>query len=83
MQIRERESEEPSLLGDLSMLNIWKQQVLRSLDIGREGNLEVGMEQSTMDWQKCLIERLRHFHVFGILNQEASKKPQENKWHGR
>ena len=47
--ICERESEEPSSLGDLSILNIWKQQVLPSLDVGGEDSLEVRMEESIMD----------------------------------
>ena len=42
--ISERESEGPSSLCDFSILNIWKQQVLPSLDVGGEGNLEVSME---------------------------------------
>ena len=59
--ISERESEEPSTLGDLSILNTWKQQVLPSLDVGGEGNLEVSMEESIMDWQLALIEEVKTF----------------------
>ena len=51
--IREKESEKTSSLGDLSILNIWKQQVLPSLDVGGEDSLEdsleVSMEESNMD----------------------------------
>ena len=54
--IREKQSEEPSSLGDLSVLNIWKQQLLPSLDIGGEDNLEV-----SMDWQLSLIEETKIF----------------------
>ena len=57
--LRERESEKTSSLGDLSILNIWKQQLLPSLDVGGEDNLEVSMEESTMDWQLSLIEEVK------------------------
>ena len=57
--IRERESKEPSLLADISILNIWKQQVLPSLDVRWVDNLEMSMEESTMDWQFSVIEEVK------------------------
>ena len=51
--------------------------MLPSLDVGWKGNLEVSMEESTMDRQLALMEEVKVLPC--ILKQEASKKPQENK----